>query len=419
MPRAKERKQKPKGAPEPVIPILQKFLRTYQKHCTQTRTSMCPAIRRDLKSSMDTEKVLRKFMLVRAGDFETSRRLVSLEPLLMTIREENYTLGRELCIWGLQLTNQEIARLALFLEQKVYTACPLTTLEILDCKMDLWSLRRLGQALKFSSLHFLVLDYCKFGHEELENIFSGLESNQRLRVLSLRYCGLGPQSGPRLGSVISRSAICDLRLDGNYLQCSGALALLRPIADYAEIQQKNQPALPSSHAGSAPQLPQVRRGGNSSLSQIVKSFEALTVKKTSQKKRRKGGIRKTVKTLMEAGPWVVALHLADNCIDGTGKDGERLLELTRALTCLIQYSTHLREIDLGNNVLGEMATVDILEALRARKTGKLPSLKITVTARISSETFRAIWKLGKKSKTGKKKKKVANIHGTGRKHVTK
>lgn len=39
--------------------------------------------------------------------------------------------------------------------------------------------------------------------------------------------------------------------------------------------------------------------------------------------------------------------------------------------------------------------------------GKLPPLKVTVTPRISSDTFRSIWKLSKKSnRTRKKKKKV-------------
>lgn len=232
-----------------MVPALQKFLKTYQKHCVQSRTSVCPAIHRDLKSSIDREQILGKFMLVRAGNSSASTLPVSLEPLLMTIRDEGYTLGKEICIWGLQLTNPEIARLALFLEQKGHTTCPVTTLEIIDCKMDLWSLGRLGKALQFSSLHFLVLDYCKFGNEELESIFSGLESNRRLQGLSMRYCGLGPQSGPRLGSVISHSGICELRLDGNHLQSSGALALLRPIAEYAETQGKDQPTLALLHAG--------------------------------------------------------------------------------------------------------------------------------------------------------------------------
>ncbi|XP_021089028.1 uncharacterized protein LOC106022000 isoform X2 [Mesocricetus auratus] len=400
MRRAKERKQKPKGTPPSVVPALQKFLKTYQKHCMQSQTSLCPAIQRDLKNSIDREQILRKFMLVRAGDSTASHLPVSLEPLLMTIQDESYTLGKEVCIWGLQLTNPEIARLALFLESKGQTICPITTLEIINCKMDLWSLGRLGKALQFSSLHFLVLDYCKFGNEELESIFSGLENNQRLQGLSLRYCGLGPPSGPKLGSVISQSAICELHLDGNHLQCSGTLALLRPIAEYAEMEGKDQSTLASPHTGNPPLLPQVCLGGSSALSQIVKSSEAATVKRTSQRERGKRGIGKKVKRLMEAGPWVVTLHLADNSIDRTGKEGEQLLDLTRTLTW---------EIDLGNNVLGEMAAVDILEALRARKTGKLPPLKITVTPRISSDTFTSIWKHSKKSnRTSKRKKKVKN-----------
>nr|XP_048308550.1 uncharacterized protein LOC125412055 [Myodes glareolus] len=408
MPRAKKRKEKSPGAPPSVVPILQKFLKTYQKHCAQSRTSLCPTIQRDLKNSIDREQILRKFTLVRAGD-TASHPPVSLEPLLLAIREESYTLGRELCLWGLQLTNPEIARLALFLESKGHTICPVTTLEIINCKMDLWSLGRLGKALQFSNLYFLALDYCKFGNKELESIFSGLENNQRLQGLSLRYCGLGPPSGLRLGSVISQSAVCKLHLDGNDLQCSGTLALLRPLAEYAELQGKDRPATASPHTGNLPLLPQVCGGGSSTLSQIAKSSEAATVKRTSRRKRGERGIRKKVKGLMEAGPWVVALHLADNSIDRTGVEGEQLLELTQTLTRLIEYSPHLRELDLGNNVLEETAAVGILGALRARKIGKLPPLKITVTPRISSDTFTSIWKHSKKSnRTSKRKKKVKN-----------
>ncbi|XP_016797571.3 uncharacterized protein LOC746676 isoform X1 [Pan troglodytes] len=406
MPRANEGKQKSKGAPLPIVLILQKFLKTYEKHCAQSQTSVCPAIKSDLKSSIDSDQVLRKFMLVRPDDSPPRILPVSLEPLLMTIQDEHYTLAKDICIWGLQLSNPEIARLALLLELKGHTTCLFTTLEIIDCKMDLWSLERLGKALRFSSLHSLVLDYCKFGNEELESIFSGLENNQRLQGLSLRYCGLGPQSGLRLGSVISQSAICELFLDGNYLECSGALALLRPIAGFAETQGKDQPAPGSPDAGNPPQRLQAKQRGSSTMNQITKSSEAVTVKTTSGKKKRKKGIKKKIEGLMETGPWLVKLHLADNGIDGKGREGENgLLEFIQTLTCLIKYSAYLREIDLGNNVLGEMAAANILEALRARKTGKLPVLKITVTPQISSDTFSSIWKNSKKSNTMRKKKK--------------
>ncbi|XP_045395315.1 uncharacterized protein LOC123630070 [Lemur catta] len=407
MSRVKEGKRKIKGAPLPIVPILQKFLKTYEKHCAQSQTSVCPAIERDLKSSIDRDRVLKKFTFVRPDDSPPTTLSVSLEPLLMTIRDECYTLGKEICIWGLQLSNPEIARLASFLELKGCTTCPFTTLEIVDCKMDLWSVGRLGKALQFSSLHSLVLDYCKFGNEEIESIFAGLENNQRLQGLSLRYCGLGPQSGPRLASVISQSAVCELHLDGNYLQCSGALALLRPLAEYAEMQGKGQQATASPDTRNPCQLLPAGQRGSSTLNQITKSSEAVTVKTTSGKKKRKKGIKKKNEGLTEAGPWLVKLHLADNGIDGKGRGENDLLEFTQILTHVIKYSAHLREIDLGNNVLGEMAAADILEALRARKTGRLPILKITVTPQISSDTFRSIWENSKKSGITRKKKKKA------------
>lgn len=60
MPRAKKRKEKPRGASPSVVPVLQKFLKTYQKYCVQSGTSLCPTIQRDLKNSIDREQILRK-----------------------------------------------------------------------------------------------------------------------------------------------------------------------------------------------------------------------------------------------------------------------------------------------------------------------------------------------------------------------
>ncbi|XP_019501507.1 PREDICTED: uncharacterized protein LOC109384536 [Hipposideros armiger] len=253
--------------------------------------------------------------------------------------------------------------------------------------MDLCSLGRLGQALQFSSLHSLGLDYCRFENQELEHIFSGLENYQKLQDLSLRYCGLGPQSGPWLGSVICQSAICELHLDGNYLQCSGALALLRPTAEYTEMQGKQQPATTSPDSRNPPQPPQATQRGSSTLNQMTKSFGAVTVKTTSgkKKKKRKKGVKRKNESLTETGPSLVKLHLADNGIDGKGKEGDNgLLEFIQILTCLIKYSAHLREIDLGNNVLGEMAADNILEALRAGKTGRVFSICVSLYQSLST-----------------------------------
>lgn len=58
--------------------------------------------------------------------------------------------------------------------------------------------------------------------------------------------------------------------------------------------------------------------------------------------------------------------------------------LSFSLVSLIKYSAHLRETDLGNNVLGEMAAADILEALRARKTGR--AFSVCVPLHLSTST---------------------------------
>nr|XP_021525253.1 uncharacterized protein LOC110568017 [Aotus nancymaae] len=137
------------------------------------------------------------------------------------------------------------------------------------------------------------------------------------------------------------------------------------------MQGKDQPAPASPDAGNAPPQLQAKQRGSSTMNQITKSSEAVTVKTPSGKKKNNKGIKKKIEGLMEAGPWLVKLHLADNGIGGKGKEGENgLLEFIQTLTRLIKYSAHLREIDLGNNVLGEMAAADILEALSVRKTAQ-------------------------------------------------
>lgn len=61
-----------------------------------------------------------------------------------------------------------------------------------------------------------------------------------------------------------------------------------------------------------------------------------------------------------------------------------ILFLSFPVASLIKYSAHLREIDLENNVLGEVAAADILEALRARKTGRVWS--VCVSLHVSTPT---------------------------------
>lgn len=87
MPREKEGKQKTKETPLPIVPILQKFLKTYQKRCAQTQTSVCPAIKQDLKTSINNEQILRK---------------VSVWPPLLTLLWKELTKVYSLGTWVLR-----------------------------------------------------------------------------------------------------------------------------------------------------------------------------------------------------------------------------------------------------------------------------------------------------------------------------
>lgn len=49
----------------------------------------------------------------------------------------------------------------LLLESKGRTVYPLTTLELLDCRLDHWALARLGTAVALSSITTLSLDYAQ------------------------------------------------------------------------------------------------------------------------------------------------------------------------------------------------------------------------------------------------------------------
>ncbi|XP_051839321.1 uncharacterized protein LOC127553002 [Antechinus flavipes] len=377
MPRTKKEKAKIKGASLSIVPVLKKFLKTYEKHCVQSQTSVCPAIKKALKISIENEQILRKLTLVSPGVSPTGFPEVSLEPLLKTIRDERYMLGRELCIWGMKLKNSDVASLAILLELQGRTMYPFSTLEIINSQMDLWSLERLGKSFLSSNLLSIILDYNKFINEGVDILMAGLEKNQKLKILSLRYCNLGPSSGSKLGWAVSQSSICELYLNGNYLQCSGALALIKHIAEFAETQGKDR-------------RKKILRYRRSSSQQVLP------------------GIKKNKKGSSEIGPWLIKLNLADNGIDGRGKEGERgVLKFIQLLTHLIKYSDHLREIDLGNNVLGESAAIDILEALKERKKGKLSNLEIIVTPQISSDIFRSIWNNSKKFVSAQKKKKIS------------
>ncbi|XP_019388546.1 PREDICTED: uncharacterized protein LOC109308599 isoform X5 [Crocodylus porosus] len=365
----KKKKMKTKASSLPDISILKTFMKTYERHCALSQSSVSVTIKQSLKRCLGNEIALTKFVLTSSENSKGDVQPVSLTPLLRTIRDERYMLGKELCVWGIQLSNQDIANLALLLEQDGCTTYPFCSLEIIHTVIDAWSVERLGAALPVSNLSSIVLDYTN-----------------------------------------------NLYLNGNNLQCLGALELIKPIAVYANnlARDKETNTMKFSNA-TGHQMHEVGKGLNvhsaaSGMNITPKTTRSNTTESIIGKEKKRKGSKKRKKN-PEIGSWLVKLRLADNGIDGRGKGGQNMvLEFTQFLIYLIKYSEHLMELDLDGNAIGELCSADVKDALKERLNAKMPNLTIKVTYQISSETFGSIFKNGKKSKSTRKKKKKVNLY---------
>lgn len=77
----------------------------------------------------------------------------------------------------------------------------------------------------------------------------------------------------------------------------------------------------------------------------------------------------------------------------------------KMLRKLITHSQALQELDLDDNLIGDLGGREILEALMDRKEAGLDNMKINVTHRMNSITFATINKLGSGLKKKSRKKK--------------
>ncbi|XP_063775603.1 uncharacterized protein LOC134911229 [Pseudophryne corroboree] len=402
-------KKKGKGVKVIDTSVLKKFMKTYENHCAQCQSSASSTITRALKKSIQNGSRYLRIILSCPESSSASSAPILLRPLLMTIRDERYMLGTDLCIWGISLSNQDVASLAILLELSGRTSYPFMRLEAIDCGIDVWSAERLGKAMRYSQLTSVILDYNEFQDEGIQRLVHALEGNMKLVSLSMCYCNLGPASGTILGKLLAESAVSELYLTGNFLQCSGAVALITAIAEYAQGLSAVQSAEETTSLAHQILEAQDQVGIHTAVSGQPSTTDgsavpaARSIEKRSSKKK---GRKKKNKPAPLPGPWVSKLHLGDNGIDAKGKERETgVLEFSQLLSSLIRYSEQLSELDIDDNCLGELPAADILEALTDRNQGKLPRLKIKVTAQISPFTFKAILKQSGKLKVLKKKRK--------------
>ncbi|XP_051512171.1 uncharacterized protein LOC127416703 [Myxocyprinus asiaticus] len=377
-----------------VVVQLRALWRRYEHHCRQTDSCPSAVLKHDILLNIDKQEPLRKITLSFPDYSPSDTLLPSLQPLLMAIRDERYTHAQEFHIWNVSLKQKDVVELCVLLERTRRTVYPLVSLELLDCKLDDWSMERLSKAASISCLTTLCLDYTCMSVEGLKGLLSGGLGASRIRSLSLCYCGLGSWSGTLLASFLTNSSVRELYINGNELQCEGAAKLVRPVAENSQKMAGNQNE-PKSITDAAELISQ-RSSMKSSMQKKAKS-------KGKKSKKKQGKTKSSPDAA--AGPWLSRLHMFDNSIDDTGKEGPNQLTRFMELICiLVTFSSHLTELDLGENHIGEDGGKVLLEALQERKAAKLSPIKIQVSTRMSTETFSSILKSAKELKSGKNRR---------------
>ncbi|KAL8600014.1 hypothetical protein ACOMHN_057783 [Nucella lapillus] len=229
-------KEKGKKKPHPGVAdgLVKKLFKTYERNCNLSHSVMAPNIRKALKTAIEDEKVVSKFilepiMLEKEGDLP-----VLFEPLLMSIRQERYLCIKDLFVWDYPLTFENMASFALFVDKPFYK---LRQVEFMDCLLEPIAVQRLARSLKFcDQMTILNLDYNEFGDEGCKYLCEGLRNNVSLLSLSLCYCDLGVASGSHLGQIISTTAVQEVYLDGNNLQSEGTMELVKLCMDQANYE---------------------------------------------------------------------------------------------------------------------------------------------------------------------------------------
>ncbi|XP_064615594.1 uncharacterized protein LOC135479631 [Liolophura sinensis] len=404
------------GRNETAEVVVKRLLKCYEKNCAFTESQMCPGIRDGMKKCIENNSLLVKFILQAPDVVVPDTPPILLDPLLATLRYERYTFIRDLHIWDYPMSYNTVASVALLMEKRFY---PIRELEMMDCLLTAPHIERLSRSFRASqSLTTVSFDYNEFGDEGCYKLCLGLSGNVNVVSVSLCYCGLGVISGKLLGEMVSTTAVRDLYLDGNDLECEGVMELIQRCADMAENEAFEREEMARRKAEQEAEEEALRKTGRYSplrgdLSMGSGTDSARSPSPSAKKKKKKKGKKKKKKEPPpppRVGPWISKLHIANNGIDGYGKGANFAPVICmKLISSLIMNSDCFAEIDLEDNLIGDLAGRELLEALEKRAEAKLPSMKVRTTHRLNTETFSAIVKLGaglkKKKKKGKGKKK--------------
>jgi len=421
----KAKKTKKLSAKKPVnnasIQVKQ-LLNAYENHCTATKTTVDNHLKEQLKTSIAAEKYPVNFVL-HGEVLDDSLPVVSIVPLVKGLRSCTYKNIKELYLWKLTIPYEDVVLLSAYLEQPSYN---IEYLELLECNIDAYTLKRFAQCFQTNkSVKSLVFDHTVLREEGLSSLCTGLKESTSLVKLSLCYCMLGMNSGRILGKLIANTSISELYIDGNSFECHGLIDLIQVVADHAEYEaiQRNEKPSPIATAINTTIMDDETKlvMGLSQLEPALSlpsqnssetTADKMLNEKSVKKKKKKGKRGKSATIIPpKVGPWLSILHIANNSIDQLSQQSDLTpYEAVKVLNHWIVNSTDLVEINIEDNLIGELGAREILDALEERKKAGLKDIYVKVSHQINSSLFQKIVTIAsgeKKSKKGKKKKKAA------------
>ncbi|XP_065186689.1 uncharacterized protein LOC135817432 [Sycon ciliatum] len=344
------------------------------------------------------------------------RREKALWPFLLALERSGCKDIEHIHAWFCDLTDQAIAILGRHVNKFLDHPEPLNKLKTLDlahCTISAWSASFLSRSIPLTHLKALCLDYVPFGLEGCGALSASLRGNFTLESLSMDSCGLRANCGRLLGQMLPYSALKDLSLEGNSLECEGILFLLQPfmcrVNEYLAYTKAKREL---EDAVSAHRLEQeTRRQGvfrSPSHGQPEQSEEPPAECELALQ-------RFSFKVPPPPMPMLSRIVISGNSADCYGKAGKQgPAIMMEVVTMMVEGWEPLAELHFHNNRFGDYPAFQLLEGLERRKQAGHKDIYVTVTPYIQIDTLKAIKRLSAKPPGGKKKKKKGRGKAKGK-----
>ncbi|CAD5122086.1 DgyrCDS10536 [Dimorphilus gyrociliatus] len=405
-----KKKKKNEALTKKILSTIISYWRRYESHCNKTNTCPAPSLKAIMNKCKEDESYMTKFILEPKPVQTIEDPIVQLEPVMNALREERYTNIKALYVWSLTLRYIDAVAVGQVLDKMIY---PIKHLEFIDNLMTSEQVGRISQSFENNLfLSTLVFDYNEFRDEGCKKLCDGLALSKTIISVSLCFCDLTSISGKYLARASAHSSVRELYLDGNLLQCHGVQDLIEPFVVQAkkeafnrEEEERKKKELEQEEIKKAEEE---RRRRLDDLNYVPPQpvADTVPVEEKEKKKKKKKKKSKQPPPPPLVGPWIHKLHIADNGIDGLeGQDKMAPVECMQQLRELISTSKCLEEIDLHDNLIGDLAGREICFGLEIRKEEKLPNMKLRTTHRLTADTFTLIKKLGAGLQKKKKKKR--------------